>query len=319
MKFNLFNKNKNISDAVEEDTSPTLGYFFKLLFRKLSKIVSLNLMMLFMVFPILAIFLVYFFSAQTYSQVSPEFASLLGVHTIANSANASLSLELNLSHVGSPVLSGLDVALIVACVIFLAATWGLQNVGSTYVVREMITGKPAFVISDYFYAVKRNFKQGLLFGIFDALVIVILALDFVQLYYSNSDFFESMLFFIICIIIILYATMRMYIYLMMVTFDLSFKKLLKNALIFAVLGIKRNIMAALGIAAVIALNAVLIFLLLPYGIAVPLILPFIYIIALVSFISAYAAFPVIKRYMIDPYAEENAQDGEDGEDAEVEA
>lgn len=308
MKFNLFNKNKNKPDAVEENTAPTLKYFFKLLFRKLSKIISLNLMMLFMVLPPMAVFLVYFFSAQTYSHISPEFASLLGVHTISNSPNASLQLELNMAHSGSPVLSGVDIAIIIVCAVFLILTWGLQNVGSTYVAREMVTGKPAFVLSDYFYAIKRNFKQGLLVGIFDVAVIGILALDFVQMYYSNSDFFESMLFFMICILIIIYAVMRMYIYLMMVTFDLSFKKLLKNALIFTVLGIKRNVMAALGIVAVIALNVFLIALLLPYGIAVPIILPFIYILGLITFICTYAAFPVIKKYMIDPYANDDAEE-----------
>lgn len=309
MKFKFFNKNKDIPDAVEENTAPTLKFFFKLLFRKFSKLITLNLMMLFQILPLLSVFLIYFFASKTYSQASPEFASLLGVHTISNSANASLALELNLAQIGSPVLKAYELAIIIALALFLILTWGWQNTGSTYVIREMITGKPAFVWSDYFHAVKRNFKQSFWFGIFDAVVIAVLAVDFIQLYYSNSDFFESFMFFMICFIIILYAVMRMYLYLMIVTFDLSFKKLLKNALIFAVLGFKRNIMAAIGVALLVGLNVFLIVLLLPYGIAVPIILPFFYLLAVISFISAYAAFPVIKKYMIDPYADE-AQDEE---------
>ena len=305
MKFKFFNKNKDKPDLLEEDTNPTLKYFFKLLFRKFSKLVTLNLMMLFQILPLICIFLIYFFASKTYSQISPEFASLLGVHTISNSAGASMLFELNLAQLGSPLIKDYELAIIMGLGAFLLITWGLQNTGSTYVLREMVTGKPAFVWSDYFHAVKRNFKQSFWFGIFDALIITVLAIDFVHLYYSDSGFFESFLFFMICGIIILYSIMRMYFYLMIVTFDMSFKKLLKNALIFAILGIKRNIMAALGGVALIALNVFLIALLLPYGVAIPIILPFLYLLSVTAFMSAYAAFPVIKKYMIDPYEDDN--------------
>lgn len=317
MKFAFLNKRKNVPDAVEEKTEPTLKFFFKLLFRKFSKLVTLNLMMLFTVIPFIAVFFIYFFSSQSYSQIAPEFASLLGVHTVANSASASLELELNLAQMGAPLLNGFQIGAIIFCAVFLIATWGWQNVGATYVVREMLSGKPSFVWSDYFYAIKRNFKQSFFFGIFDSVIIAVLALDFVQLYFSNSDFMESMMFFIICAIIVLYAVMRMYLYLMMITFDLSFKKLLKNALIFSVLGFKRNFMAALGVIVLLAIHILLIVLLLPYGIAIPIILPLLYALALITFISAYAAFPVIKKYMIDPYEDENADT--DDEQAKAEA
>ena len=314
MKFKFFNKNKDKPDLLEEDTNPTLKYFFKLLFRKFSKLVTLNLMMLFQILPLICIFLIYFFASKTYSQISPEFASLLGVHTISNSAGASILFELNLAQLGSPLIKDYELAIIMGLGAFLLITWGLQNTGSTYVLREMVTGKPAFVWSDYFHAVKRNFKQSFWFGIFDALIITVLAIDFVHLYYSDSGFFESFLFFMICGIIILYSIMRMYFYLMIVTFDMSFKKLLKNALIFAILGIKRNIMAALGVVALIALNVFLIALLLPYGVAIPIILPFLYLLSVTAFICAYAAFPVIKKYMIDPYDNENEEHISDGEE-----
>ena len=314
MKFKFFNKNKDKPDLLEEDTNPTLKYFFKLLFRKFSKLVTLNLMMLFQILPLICIFLIYFFASKTYSQISPEFASLLGVHTISNSAGASILFELNLAQLGSPLIKDYELAIIMGLGAFLLITWGWQNTGSTYVLREMVTGKPAFVWSDYFHAVKRNFKQSFWFGIFDALIITVLAIDFVHLYYSDSGFFESFLFFIICGIIILYSIMRMYFYLMIVTFDMSFKKLLKNALIFAILGIKRNIMAALGVVALIALNVFLIALLLPYGVAIPIILPCLYLLSVTAFMSAYAAFPIIKKYMIDPYEDENDEYASDGEE-----
>ena len=85
-------------------------------------------------------------------------------------------------------------------------------------------------------------------------------------------------------------------------------KILKNALIFSVLGIKRNVMALLGILLLLALQIFLIILLLPIGISIPLVLPFVYILALLGFIGTYAAYPVIDRYMIAPYQKSEETD-----------
>ena len=103
------------------------------------------------------------------------------------------------------------------------------------------------------------------------------------------------------VLAVIYAVMRFYIYLMMITFDLSVKKLLKNALIFVMLGLKRNLVALIGLFILFGTNFVLIILGLSVGFSLPLILPIFYLPALVGFITAYAAWPNIKRYMIDAY------------------
>ena len=88
---------------------------------------------------------------------------------------------------------------------------------------------------------------------------------------------------------------------MMLTFDLSVRKILKNALIFTVLGIKRNLLAMLGIVLFLAIHIVLIKVFLSMGITIPIVLPFFYAMAIMKFITTYAAFPVIEKYMITPY------------------
>ena len=80
-------------------------------------------------------------------------------------------------------------------------------------------------------------------------------------------------------------------------------KLFKNALIFTALGLKRNIMSAIGKIFILGLNFILVVLLLPYNIVVPLILPLVYYFATSAYISAYAYYPVIEKYMITPYAD----------------
>lgn len=91
--------------------------------------------------------------------------------------------------------------------------------------------------------------------------------------------------------------MRNYMYLILVTFKLSIFKILKNSFIFAFLGIKRNLAALLGTVIVCFINVYL-FVWLPL---VGLTLPLIITTTTVFFIGAYAAYPVIKKYMITPY------------------
>ena len=86
---------------------------------------------------------------------------------------------------------------------------------------------------------------------------------------------------------------------MLVTFDIKIKKIFKNALIFSVLGVGRNLMSVFGIAVLIALNIALIALLWPIGVVAPLILPLIYLLPSINLLISYGAYPVIEKYMIN--------------------
>jgi len=97
--------------------------------------------------------------------------------------------------------------------------------------------------------------------------------------------------------------MRFYIYVQMVTFKLSIFKILKNSVIFALLGIKRNLVALFGILAVLFLELVCLFWL--GGVLIPLAvgLPLLILISAMAYIKVYAAYYKIKTVMIDPYAD----------------
>ena len=102
--------------------------------------------------------------------------------------------------------------------------------------------------------------------------------------------------------------MRFYIYLMLVTFDMKMRKIFKNALIFTVLGIKRNLMALLGMILLLAISIALIFLLVPLKIYAVILLPFLCILGFSGFMYTYAAYPVIERYMIAPVTSTTSAD-----------
>ena len=89
---------------------------------------------------------------------------------------------------------------------------------------------------DFWHAVKKNARQGFFFGIFDVIAMVLLAYDIMFFYYNIGSFIFNVMFYFSLVIAFVYLVMRFYIYLMMVTFDLSIRKLLKNALIFSVMG-----------------------------------------------------------------------------------
>ena len=202
------------------------------------------------------------------------------------------------------------------CALFFLVTFGWQNVGATYVLRGMVRGDAVFPLQDYLYAVKRNLKQGFFLGLLDALLLGLLVFDYMFFYARLGSFWMDVMFFAICALAILYFFMRFYLYLMQVTFDLSIRKLFKNALIFTTLGVKRNLLGTLWIVIMTAFNIALIQLLMP-SIAIPLILPFLYLLAVLSFTAAYAAYPVIDRYMIEPYKSQQ-DDEETDEDVTAE-
>ena len=113
-------------------------------------------------------------------------------------------------------------------------------------------------------------------------------------------------------LVFIYGVMRFYTYLMMVTFDMKLGKIFKNALIFTVMGFKRNILALLGMGLLSGIFAVLIIFL---GQPIPAfyILPFLCLLGFCGFMYTFAAYPVIEKYMIAPPPAKVAETAADGE------
>lgn len=193
-------------------------------------------------------------------------------------------------------------------------TFGIINVGTAYVLRNLAKGEPVFVFSDFIYAVKRNWKQALPFGVIDGLINALLVFN-VYTTMSTPSFATSMMFWGNIVLILLYFFMRCYIYVQMVTFKLSVFKILKNSLIFAMLGLKRNFLALLGTLILVFFEVAFIFgvggILISIGVALPLMLMF----STMAYMKVYASYFKIKEIMIDPYVDEDgAKDNADTED-----
>ena len=316
--FGFFDYNRdNRPDAVEEDTTPTIKRYFKLLGRRFWKLVTLNLMMLPLIIPALVCFYLYVSMRQTPVAGEVLFPQLLGANAVSATPTSTLLFDLFGAQQNIPVFTTWTYIGMGICIAFLVITFGWQNIGAAYIVRNMVRGEAVFVWSDYFYAIKRNLKQGFFLGLIDAVILFTLGFDISYFWGRGGTFTLDVGFYLTIALIVLYFLMRFYIYLLIVTFDLSIYKILKNALIFSLLGFKRNIMGVLGIALITALHVMLLLLLISTPLSgLPIILPFLWYMAAVTFTSAYAAYPVIDRYMIAPYA--NQEDEEETEEDSVE-
>ena len=196
-------------------------------------------------------------------------------------------------------------------------TFGPINASTAYIIRNMVSGEPVFVWSDFRYALKRNLKQSIPYGMIDISICAILIWNIYNNVVSGS-FLTSLFFWTNVIIFIFYFFMRYYMYVQMVTFKLTVFKMLKNSLIFSLLGFKRNIVALFGILLCIVLEVMFLLglggVLVPLAIAAPLAIMF----STLAYMKVYASYFKIKEVMIDPYYEEHPEERpETYEDEEI--
>ncbi len=304
-KFKLFDFNKDGKgvDPHEDDGPPNLVRFFKQYKRKFSRLLSVNIFMVLGCFPIFFLGFAYagFGAIESSIQLSPMFPA---VYALSKFSPSPVTDALNAVY-AIPALLSVNTAwtyVFIALSFLILFTWGLTNVGTTYILRNLAKGDPVFMWSDFWYAVKRNLKQGILLGILDLVCSVVLAFN-VSFYFQRLDgtFMPGIMFYVSLAMLALYFFMRFYMYILLVTFDLSIFKILKNSLIFAIIGFKRNIIAALGMLVLIVINFLIFLYIQPLGIVLPLVVT----ISNCAFMSTYAAWFKIKEIMIDPYEEEN--------------
>lgn len=327
-KFNIFDafygKERIEDDPGDQDAERNFSFFFKLTKRNMRRLFSLNLMMVFANFPIFIIMLACSQNLHKTAMIpaSPLAGPLYGASYFGATSPAASAL-FGLHGVQMPIAYWTPLALTVLIIgaVLLLCTFGLSTVGVTYIMRNMVRGEMIFMKEDFFYAMKRNIKQGILLGILDLLFTALLLYD-IYFFYLNlaGGTWAVVGFWASFVILLFYFFMRFYTYLQALTFELSIAKIFKNALIFSILGFKRNILAFIGIAAVVVLNFMIMEVLMPVGI----VLPFLISVALCMFMAIYAAWPVIQRYMIDAYdqpadEEDGDEDEEDDEDSAEEA
>lgn len=300
--YNFFNPRGNGKGITKEEAKKprNLGNFFFFFTRNFNTMFALNIFAFLGNFPILfGLFaLTGNLNVNTSAPASSLFSPLYGAMTISKTpspVSAALFGVHGMQTSVSVPTNATYVFLWLTLLVFF--TFGIVNLATAYVMRNLVKGDPSTFFGDIKYSIKKNWKQGMLLGIIDLLFIFLIAYDLFFFYVSSASQVFSFILGIMIVIAMIYSMMRYYMYIMLVTFDLSIYKIIKNSFIFAILGFKRNIMAFLGTVAVVLIDYYFLITVFPIGI----ILPVLILVSLTNFMGVYAAYPKVKEVMIDPY------------------
>ena len=195
---------------------------------------------------------------------------------------------------------------VLKCTIFtLFVTFGLGTIGIVYNMRNICTGEHVDTWHDYFSAIKRNWKQGIVVSIIDAILIYLLVYNIIAYRIEAANEFIFLVFYYASIVFgIVYYVMRFYIYLQLVSCEMSIWKLFKNSLLLTAVGFKRNIVGLIGTIVFGLLFAYASILLPQFAI----LSAFVFLFALLNYIGIYCAYPVFKFYVVDPYYKEHPEE-----------
>ena len=178
--------------------------------------------------------------------------------------------------------------------------------GLTYVTRNYAMEEHAFIFSDFKDAVKNNWKYFLFDGIFCYVVGIILYFS-ISFYWVNifKGFFSAIACGIGILLAIILLFSQYYVPVMIVTFDLKFKQILKNSFIFAIIGLWRNLL----VTALLGLLAFLLYIALmtPLTIIIALAFAILLLFSYSSFLINFATYPLINKMMIKPYQKQNGE------------
>ncbi|MBE6936452.1 MAG: hypothetical protein E7458_08140 [Ruminococcaceae bacterium] len=254
--------------------------FFEILWRKLWQIIGINILYFIIILPVLSYVVV--FVLQSVGITSADVAD----NTLFVVFGYILSLP-----------AGLMWTLIaVSAILYGPATCGL-----TYILRNFTRQEHAWTFSDFFDRAKQNFKQGLIAGIIDLVLIMSCAMYIAMDTSSLGGMWYLGIFkYVALTIAVIYFIMRFYIYLMIVTFDMDFKAIFKNALLFVVLGFFRNLCSVFFIVLTLAtsVNYALVF----FALITP---------AFCQYIAVFNSYPTVDRYMLQPIHKQRIENGEE--------
>lgn len=241
--FGLFDYTKE-GKGVYPDDPPKgpVATFFGVLGRKFWKLCAINLM--YILFSLPALILAVFGATYILSVLMPEL-TLETLTTIVREAGFELQEGVSFEEFAATqlmivyflfgmLLTGLSLIIV-----------GPVHAGVTYLLRNYSREEHAFIWMDFKDHLRKNLKQSLLAGLISLVVTLVFTVNFA--FYSSSEFIgagflRTFLQTIMVVLFVLWCIIQMYLYPMMITFDLKLKQLYKNCLMFSILRLPLNIL-----------------------------------------------------------------------------
>ncbi len=187
-------------------------------------------------------------------------------------------------------------------------TNGLGNVGITNVARNIARDKHSFGLSDYFDTLKKNWKQGLIAGIINTIIALVLGFDLYFFFSMKSGVMSTIGLGVTFSFIFFFIVMNFYMWTLMITFKFTLKQIYVNSFKFVIINLKNNFLCFIILALCYAIYILILFVFKKYFFIMLLAELLVFACVHPSFralLIQFCTFPAIKKYIIDPYYEEH--------------
>ena len=186
-------------------------------------------------------------------------------------------------------------------------TYFFGEIGLAHITRSISREQHSFGTSDFFDTIKKNWRQALLVSIINVLVTFVLVYNTAAYFMSDSpDNLRVGISLGVSVgLLFIFTIMKYYMPFMVITFGLKTKQLYSNAFKFVFLNLKRNLLVFFSIAAFWATVAAIAYFGRHAGAAIASVLTVCVYPGFRSLLIQYNIFDCVRKYMIDPYYEEN--------------
>lgn len=179
--------------------------------------------------------------------------------------------------------------------------------GMTKVLKNYAIEKNAFTWHDFWKGFKENFVKSLIIGLLDTVfgISFIAAVNVYPQLAENSNLgvlFYALFGISICFFITV-IMMNFYTFPMITSTELSLRNIIKNSFILTCVALKRNILTFIISALIVIAVAIGIY----YNVLVIILIP-CWLITFVGFLIVFNVYPVIQKYVIEPYYEQRGEE-----------
>ena len=281
---------------------PRTSLFFELLGRKWWDLCKVNLMYILLAIPafLVTILAVGIIAGRLTMSMAPFLASTMGLDSVDMSND-----QLATSIVGFD----LSIRIIIAGLFSVFLGLGPVTAGVTYILRNFGREEHVWMWSDTLRNMKSNFKQSVLTWIMDVVAVSVVVIAF-EFYGKQEGTWGTLGTYLILFVSLLYLMMHIYVYQMMITFELPFRYVLKNSLIMAVATAPKTLLMLI-ILAVVHIGIPLLILTIS-GMGIPM-----YIFVLLELIFLPAASMFTTNFFIydtiEPYIKQALKQAEDND------
>lgn len=215
-----------------------LNLFYDIALRKFWDIIKLNLLYIVTILPHLVI--VMFLSGGIAAEVTQSATAFI--------TNSGAAMDEEYAQLIMFIDLGVRLLCAFAYTVFFGA--GPCTAGFVYILRAFINEQPVFLASDYFKAVKANFKQGVALWITD--IVIFTVVYCAGRFYTQVPPPMSYMKYAMYMLMFFYTILHLFIYHLMIGYEMPFGKLFKNSALFAIPSFPYALM-------VLALNGFIVF------------------------------------------------------------